>query len=196
MPYVTAAEITGEIQNGAVSSTALSGLYGQVAEAVSAAIDKYTHRTFNVPEAATARTFRPTVDLIAVDDLADIASTEDLAVAVDTNESGTYTALDASAYAVETNDLGMVVALRSMSAFPRSVRRPRTIEVTGRWGWPATPEPIKRAAMIWAIRLVNRRSSPTGIMGFGEFGGVRLSTIDPDVRALLAPYRRVSRMVR
>lgn len=194
-PYVTGAEIKAEAQSGAVASSAFDDLYDDVAAAVCDAIDKHCFRRFIVPTEATARAFRPSPDLIEVFDLADIASTSGLAVAVDSNESGSFTALDAADWAAETDELGMVVAIRSLSSFPWSRRRPRTIQVTARWGWPATPDAVKRAAVIWAVRLVNRRSSPTGVMGFGEFGGIRLSTMDPDVKALLAPYRRKSRLV-
>lgn len=196
MAYIDADDIRENIQSSAVTSSALDGLYDDIADAVSAAIDNYTYRTFVVPTSATARKFRPSGDLIEVDDLDDIASTADLAIAVDSGETGSFVALSSSDWAAETNDLGMVTAIRAMGSFPYSRRRPQTIQVTARWGWPATPDPVTRAAIIWAVRLVNRRSSPTGIMGFGEFGGVRLSTMDPDVRALLAPYRRVSRLLR
>lgn len=194
MAYITANDIRNELQSGAVESSAFDAIYTAVADAVSEAIDEYCFRTFTVPSSATARTFKPTRDLLEVDELDDIANATNLAVAIDTQESGSYMATTDFVY--DTNRDGMVTVIRSTGTFPWSRIRPKTVQVTARWGWPATPAPVERAALIWAIRLVNRRSTPTGVVGFGEFGGVRLTTIDPDVKSLLAPYRRRELLLR
>lgn len=194
MAYITADDIRNNVQSGAVETSAHDGMYSDIADAVSEAIDEYCFRTFTVPSSATARTFKPTRDLLEVDELDDIANATNLAVAIDTQESGSYTATTDFVY--DTNRDGMVTAIRSTGTFPWSRIRPKTVQVTARWGWPATPAPVERAALIWAIRLVNRRSTPTGVVGFGEFGGVRLTTIDPDVKSLLAPYRRRELLLR
>lgn len=196
MPYVTVDEIRAEAQNGAVASTQWDAIYDAVADVVTEAIDEYCYRTFTVPTSATARTFRPNRTATEVDDLDDIANTTGLAVATDTQQSGSYTALASTEWAAETDRTGRVVAIRSTGYFPYSAVRPHTIQVTARWGWPATPEPIKRAALLWALRLVDRRQTPSGVMGFGEYGGIRLGTIDPDVKALLAPWRRRGLLLR
>jgi hypothetical protein len=195
--YVTVEEIRDEHQSGVVTSGSLDGIYAAVADAVSEAIDEHCFRSFTVPTSATARTYHPTRDLCMVDELDDIANTTSLAVAVDLADSGTYSALSASDWFAEVdNRSGRVLGIRSTSTFPWSVQGRRTLQVTARYGWPATPDPVKRAAIIWALRLVNRRQTPSGIQGFGEFGGVRLSTMDPDVRALLSPFRRRARLLR
>ena len=198
MPYITTDEISAEAQSGAVVSTANYALYNAVALAVTEAIDQFCARTFTVPTTATARVYKPNRTCTEVDDLDDIASTAGLAVATDTNETGVYTALASTGWVAETdNRTGMVKVIRSTAGyFPYSAVRPRSVEVTARWGWPATPERVKRAAMLWALRLVDRRQTPSGIMGFGEFGGIRLGTIDPDVKSLLAPYRAAGRWLR
>jgi hypothetical protein len=195
--YVTVEEIRDEHQSGVVASGSLDGIYAAVADAVSEAIDEHCFRSFTVPTSATARTYHPTRDLCMVDELDDIANTTGLAVAVDLADSGTYSALSASDWFAEVdNRSGRVLGIRSTSTFPWSAQGRRTLQVTARYGWPATPDPVKRAAIIWALRLVNRRQTPSGIQGFGEFGGVRLSTMDPDVRALLSPFRRRARLLR
>jgi hypothetical protein len=38
--------------------------------------------------------------------------------------------------------------------------------------------------------VFKRADSPLGVAGFGEFGVVRVTQLDPDVKALLEPYRR------
>lgn len=197
MPYVTAEELAAEIESNVVSTLALTQLYGEVVEAVSTAIDNHCLRSFVEPAEATERFYVPDRTLCRVADLDDIANTDDLAVAVDSSDSGTFTSLGSTEwFAKSDNATGLVTEIRSTGYFPTSAYGRNTIRVTANFGWPATPDPVKRAAMIWAIRLVNRRSSPTGIVGFGEYGGVKLSTIDPDVKSLLAPYRRRSRLLR
>ena len=197
MAYVSVEEIRDEHQSGALTSATYDTIYAAVADAVSEAIDEHCFRTFTVPTSATARTYHPTRDLCMVDELDDIANTTSLAVAVDLADSGTYTSLSSSYWFAEVdNRSGRVLGIRSTSTFPWSVTGRRTLQVTARYGWPAVPGPVERAALIWALRLLNRRQTPTGIMGFGEFGGVRLSTIDPDVRALLSPFRRRARLLR
>lgn len=41
---------------------------------------------------------------------------------------------------------------------------------------------IMQVAALWA-----RRHSPGGVAGFGEYGPVRISRIDPDIERLLVP---------
>lgn len=197
-PYVTADELREEIQSGAVASLNLEGLYDRAVRAATEAVDRWTYRRFDAAgDTATARTFKPSACGRYVLELDDIASDTDLAVATDTSDNGTFAALEAADWWAELDNVtGMVVGIRAAGRFPASSVGRRTVQITARWGWPETPEDIKRATTIWAMRLVNRRSTPTGVVGFGEFGGVKLSTIDPDVKALLGPYRRTSRMLR
>jgi hypothetical protein len=64
------------------------------------------------------------------------------------------------------------------------------VQVTGTWGWPAVPVDVKQACLLLAARLFIRKESPQGVAGFGEFGAIRVRSADPDVVALLEPYRR------
>jgi hypothetical protein len=67
-----------------------------------------------------------------------------------------------------------------------------TVRVTGVWGWSATPTAVKQATVIQAARIFKRNDSPLGIAGFGEMGAVRVGTqLDPDVKQLIEPYRKV-----
>ena len=49
-----------------------------------------------------------------------------------------------------------------------------------------------QAHIMQAARLWDRRNTPNGIGGFGDFGAVRISRLDPDVAELLAPYRIIA----
>lgn len=65
------------------------------------------------------------------------------------------------------------------------------VKITGTWGYTPVPIAIKQAAIMTATRLYKRYDSPLGVLGFGDLGVVRISRLDPDIAALLAPYRRV-----
>lgn len=54
--------------------------------------------------------------------------------------------------------------------------------------WP--PE-VHTAALVQAARFYKRRGSPEGVSGFGDFGPVIISRLDPDIEANLSPYLKV-----
>lgn len=68
------------------------------------------------------------------------------------------------------------------------------IRVAGQFGWAAVPDEVVQATTILAARLVKRtREAPFGVAGFGIDGGaVRVSSVDPDVDALLAGLVRTN----
>lgn len=67
-----------------------------------------------------------------------------------------------------------------------------TVQVTGVFGYgTAVPVDVKQACNLLAVRQYKRYDSPLGVAGFGDIGVVRVSRIDPDVDALLAPYRKI-----
>ena len=65
------------------------------------------------------------------------------------------------------------------------------VKVTGVFGYTPVPIAIKQATIMSATRLYKRYDSPLGVLGFGDLGVVRISRLDPDIAALLAPYRRI-----
>ena len=69
------------------------------------------------------------------------------------------------------------------------------VKVTGTWGWASTPTAVKQATVILASRIFKRNDSPMGVAGFGDMGVMRISRTDPDVAALVDPYRKVNGMV-
>jgi hypothetical protein len=66
-----------------------------------------------------------------------------------------------------------------------------TVQVVGTFGWSAVPIAIKQAVLMLAQRQFKRYDSPLGVAGVGDLGVIRVSRIDPDVQALVAPFRRV-----
>jgi hypothetical protein len=68
---------------------------------------------------------------------------------------------------------------------------PQACKITGVWGWSAVPYEVQSACLIQSSRIFVRRQSPFGIAGTPELGTVRLtSRLDPDVEALLRPFRK------
>lgn len=65
-----------------------------------------------------------------------------------------------------------------------------TVKVTGVWGWDTVPTAIKQATILMAMRQFKRYDSPLGVAGFGDLGAMRVSNIDPDVEALVMPFRK------
>ena len=65
-------------------------------------------------------------------------------------------------------------------------------QITGTWGWPAVPAQVKQACRLQVARVMKRQESPLGVAGFGEFGVVRVSRLDPDIDAMLQPYKLLS----
>jgi hypothetical protein len=66
-----------------------------------------------------------------------------------------------------------------------------TVQVVGTFGWSAVPIAIKQATLMLAQRQFKRYDSPLGVAGVGDLGVMRISRIDPDVQALVSPFRRV-----
>jgi hypothetical protein len=74
--------------------------------------------------------------------------------------------------------------------FPVYMLNEATVKVTGTFGWPALPIDIKQACILLAMRQFKRYDSPLGVAGFGDMGALRVGRTDPDVEALLSPYKR------
>lgn len=59
-------------------------------------------------------------------------------------------------------------------------------------GYPVrAPEELVMAVVLRTARLIARRETPTGVLGVGEFGPVRIASIDRDIEELEAPWRKV-----
>lgn len=49
------------------------------------------------------------------------------------------------------------------------------------------PPTLREAALLLTSRLFRRRLSPEGVAGFGDFGAVRVTTLDPDIETMITP---------
>jgi len=86
------------------------------------------------------------------------------------------------------NAIGKGRPIRSLIADPGAFGTGR-VRITAPPGWPDTPRDVREACKLLANRLYIRKNSPDATAGVGEWGPVRVAASDPDVRALLEPFR-------
>lgn len=189
MPYATVAELKGWIGN--VNDASEDTRLTLALDAASEAIDDYCNRRFTTDAVASSRIFHPYRDgTLWLDDVAETAS---LVVKTDEDADGVYeTTWAASDYAVEPANalatgrpVSHLLAVGSR-AFPPGPRH--RVQVSAKWGWPATPRKVKQACLILAARLWKRKDAVDGLAGNPEFGQLRLARVDPDVATLLDPF--------
>lgn len=168
-------------------------------EAASRQIDGYCERVF-YSTANTTRIYKPTDSFVTeIDDLVSLTTLK-------TSSEGkafdiTWTANDYQLEPLNGVAGGLVTPATQIRAvggylFPlwntNSVNsNEATVQVTGTFGWSAVPTAIKQATILLAQRQFKRYDSPLGVAGFGEIGVIRVSRIDPDVAAIIAPFRRM-----
>lgn len=175
--------------------TSRDALLDRALKAASRGIDKATGRPsrgFWLDDAPTARTYR--LDgrlvyrredhLLLVDEIGD-----DTGLLVETGTGSSWSPL--TGYETTPDNAladGRPITglLRIRATWGTATTR---IRVTARFGWPTIPDDITEACLIQASRLFKRKDSPEGVMGSAEWGVVRLSRRDPDVWALIEPYR-------
>ncbi|MFC7380889.1 phage head-tail connector protein [Sphaerisporangium rhizosphaerae] len=181
-----------------ITDTERDAILEQAIAAACLSIDERTGRSFTRSGSATTRVFRTKGRTVRPDDegygaelllVDDIADTDGLVVEVSSNgadwvivSSTAYEPTPDNALAKNRPITGLLRLTASWSMF-------RRVRVTAVWGWPAVPDSVKQAALLQAMRLYKRKDSPDGTAGSAEWGIIRVSHIDPDVKALIEPYR-------
>ena len=160
-------------------------------EAASREIDSYCQRVFYSTTAT--RTYRADNNFLL--DIDDLVSLTTLKTSSQTAWDTTWAAAD---YELEPTN-GIVGGLtqpytriRAINNYTFPVKSEVTVQVAGVFGWAAVPVDVRLACIVLAQRLFKRFDSPLGIVGMGDMGAIRVSRIDSDVQALLAPYQKVS----
>lgn len=198
MGYVEVREVAEWIRLGS-NITDRDDTLRTLIETASNWIDQHCGRSFVLVDAeasASARVFRAIDPVTAyVDDIGD--EPDDLVVETSADRA-TWTTVDATTVfpgplRVLTKrapePYTFVELVNASAGFDRYVR-----VTTAMWGWPvAVPEAVKTATKLLAHWLSRRPSDPYAIVG-NEIP-TRLGTSgDPDVRRLLAPYRRMDQV--
>ena len=163
-------------------------------EAASRQIDTHCERVFT-PTTAT-RVFTPSDSyLVSIDDLSTLTSLKTSSAADGTFDI-TWTATD---YQLEPLN-GLTGSIYSPYTRIRAigdylfpvVNEEATVQIEGVFGYGTSiPVDVKQACNLLAVRQFKRYDSPLGVAGFGEIGIVRVSRVDPDIEALLGPYRKM-----
>lgn len=169
--------------------------------AASRMIDGWCGQRFWMDASPVARTFTPE-DSMYLDLDEGIASTSGLAIALDLNDVGTYgttlttgtdfilrptnALLQYPARPYDRIDLTGVNYVFSRSSYGRDL-----VQITARWGWPAVPDDVNKAALIQAADLFKAKDAVFGVAGGNEFGALRVTSgLHRMAASLVAPYRR------
>jgi hypothetical protein len=195
--YITVPQIKAHLSIPALDTDDDTAL-ARVVASTSRAVEQWCHRrTFGQDAAASTRTFHAdTYGYVYVDD---VATATGLVVATDDDDDGVFEqtwtvstdfALEPVNALADGRPVTRLVAVGDL-LFPAAAAR-AAVSVTATFGWPAVPDEIVEATLIKAARLFGRKDTINGVAGTGEFGVVRISNReDPDVVALLAPFRRL-----
>jgi hypothetical protein len=169
-------------------------LLERAVEAASRRIDGECSRRFYVDGAVSARTYAANRNAFLFVD--DISTTTGLVVKVDDQMSGSFSTTLTVGVDYQTEPSNAVAQgepitlLRALdTGFPVAENGRTLIEVTAKWGWPSVPHAIREATVLLASRQFKRLDSPLGVAGFGDLGAIVVRRIDPDVAAMVAPYK-------
>lgn len=194
--YATLAEFKARYYAGS-SSTTDDTVVENVIEAVSRWIDHFCNRRFHTTSSDETRYFTAEFDdlLLTNDDIVSITT-----LATDEDGDRTYeTTWAATDYDLEPFNASLdgrpytriAVTPNGDNAFPVDIAK--GVKVLGKFGYSATPDAINEACLIQSGRIFKRKDSPFGVAGVNDFGQMQMvSALDPDVKALLMPFRKMT----
>lgn len=188
--YATLAQVKARLsRNDDRDDTTLAALI----TSASRSVEQLTNRRFD--QTTETRYFTPTGSWYTeIDDLVSVTSIA-TDVQGDRTYSETWAATDyelepANAASASFPYTTLQIAPKGTKSFP--VLR-RGLRIAGVWGWPAVPQPVAEATILMTIRLFKRTDAPFGIVGSTDLGNLQtLPSRDPDITAMLAPYRRMT----
>lgn len=196
MPYSSVATVKAFL-NVPAGDTGEDDAVTAALSAADAQIENYTGRVFTIPAATTAREVVPyTATVVRLP--SELDRDTSVVVKTDTTGDGTFdtTLTDADWFLVgDTAPYREIV--RRGGSWPVHANGRASVEVTGYYGYDndGVPAPIVQASTMLAARLYQRHGSPLGFQAGvgGDFGAIRIGRgLDPDVAALLGPYKRAA----
>lgn len=181
------------------SDSADDALLESVIEAVSRWIDDYCRRRFYA--ATETRTYTAEFeDLLVTDDLLTLTTLQTDPTG-DRSYSETWAATDYDLEPVNAALDGfpyqtITLTPTSTRYFPVGVKK--GVKIAGSFGFStAAPEAVIQACLIQSARVARRKDAIYGSSGNSAMGQINIqigkqdgSSLDPDVRLMLAPYRR------
>lgn len=188
--YCTLSEIKAALR---LTDSNDDALLENAIEGASRRIDGYCGRFFYQKQA--------TVDLFTrfpyVVQIPELASSQ-ITLSTDNNGDRTFsTTWSASDYLLEPTDTSLtglpynkIVAIGTKT-FPLFFDPDRpVVRLAGTFGWAAIPDDVREACVLLAMRGFARYNSALGVVGFADMA-VQVRAVDPDVRDLLMPYRKI-----
>lgn len=194
--YCSLADVKNALR---IQDTVDDGLLEISIEAASREIDGFCERVFT--SSSAVRVYRPTdVFTVETDDIQSITTLQ-----TDSDGSGSFaTTWSTTDFQLEPlNGISGGIKspfyiIRAVGEYLFPIFEPRNVnsqdaavKVTGVFGFATVPTAIRQATILLSMRQFKRYDSPTGVMGFGDLGVMRVGRIDPDVEKLLMPFRRM-----
>lgn len=195
MSYASLAEFKSAIGIGTADTTD-DGALQSVLDATDALIDNYCDRRQGFGTATETR-YYTALDwsYVLTDDIVSITTLQ-----TDDNADGVYettwTAGTDFVLAPANNALDgwpyteIDTSVAAPRAFPAAVYR--GVKVVGVFGWPSVPTAVKQAAIIQAGAVWSSRTSPFGVIGSADLGGILRQTraLHPEAQVLLDSFRK------
>ena len=191
--YATLAQVKAALR---ITDSVDDTLLEMARVAASDPVDGYTGRTFTTSGTVT-RVFAPADDyVLQTDDLAGTAVTITSSTGADGVFDVTWKTTDYQLEPLNGVSNGQAVPFTRIRAIQDYLwpvaGGEATVRVRGVFGFPSIPLVITQATVLQSSRIFTRLQSPLGVAGFGEMGVVRVTrALDPDVAALVEPYRRI-----
>jgi hypothetical protein len=190
--YVTLAEVKAAAR---ITDSVDDALLETSIEASSRLIDGYTERRFYTGGTETRYYSASHHYWVDVDDLAGTAITLETSSDLDGIYDETWLTTDYQLEPGNSRASGLdwpVTRLRAVGDNLFPIGAEFGVKVTGVFGFgTAVPTAVKQACLIMSLRQFKRYDSALGVAGFGgDMGVIRVGRVDPDIDALLRPYRR------
>lgn len=195
MSYATLAEFKAAIGIGTADTTDDTALQS-VLDATDALIDLYTDRKQGFGTATETRYYTAQdYSYVLTDDLVSVTTLQ-----TDDNGDGTYetTWTAGTDFVLAPGNANLdgwpYTEIDASVNWPRNFPRDvyRGVKVVGVFGWPAVPNAVKQSAIIQAGAVWSSRTSPFGVIGSQDLGGIlrQARALHPEAQVLLEAYRK------
>lgn len=195
--YATLSEVKAAAR---ITDTVDDALLEMAIESSSRLIDSVCERRFFTSGTETHYYVPTNAYVVDIDDVPGTAITLETSSAADGVYDVTWVlSRDAQLEPLNRNSSGLTFPVTRIRAvgeylFPMDSIGTTTVKVTAPIGFnsgtASIPMAIRQATIISALRVYKRLDSPLGIAGFGDLGAVRVSRVDPDIAAMVAPFRK------
>jgi len=93
-------------------------------------------------------------------------------------------------YALQNRPYRHATAVGAKTFPIMQLRKAPGVQISATWGWPSIPDDVREACILLSIRGFARYNAALGVIGFNDMA-IQVRAIDPDVRDLLSPYRKL-----